>query len=363
MELEEKEHILYVTFNQDGTCFCVGTETGFMIYRSYPLKLKCKRDLGGGIGIIEMVGCSNIIALVGGGTNPKYDNNKVILWDDSRCSIMAEILGTFEIHNIRIKKTTIFIIGKTEINVFKFGNIYLKVDSINTCQNQKGIFGISLDPKINIICYPTDIGKITIKNYNIKNKNNNSYKTDEIKAHQSEIVSLVMNYDGSLLASASKQGTIIRIHQTKDNTLIQELRRGTKSSEIYSLIFDIKSQYLACSSNTGTIHIFIVKNEQNNIQNQKSIFGTITSFLGIQSEYLNSEWSFAQYRLEYKGKTVISFYNKDSIIVLTNDGKYYLGEFNIETGGECITAVQSDILDIDINDNKDKDKGEDKKDE
>ena len=344
MELEEHEHILYVAFNQDGSCFCVGTETGFMVYSSYPLKLKCKRDLDGGIGIIEMLYSSNVIALVGGGSNPKYDDNKVILWDDSQCNIMAEILVTFQVKNIKINKTKIFIIGETEISVFCFGHNYLKIDSINTCQNKNGIFGISLDPKTNIICYPTDIGKITIKNYDIKLKDN--YKTDEIKAHQSEIVSLVMNYDGSLLASASKQGTIIRIYQTSDCTLIQELRRGTKSSDIYSLVFNFNSQYLACSSNKGTIHIFNVKNEQNIVQNQKSIFGTITSFLGIQSEYLNSEWSFAQYHLDYKGKSVVSFYNKDSIIVLNTDGKYYLGEFDINNGGECSTAIESNFLEI-----------------
>ena len=344
MELEEDEHILYVTFNQDGSCFCVGTETGFMVYSSYPLKLKCKRDLDGGIGIIEMLYSSNVIALVGGGSNPKYDDNKVIIWDDSQCNIIVEILVTFQVKNIKINKTKIFIIGETEISVFSFGHNYLKIDSINTCQNKNGIFGISLDSKTNIICYPTDIGKITIKNYDIKLKDN--YKTDKIKAHQSEIVSLVMNYDGSLLASASKQGTIIRIYQTNDCTLIQELRRGTKSSDIYSLVFNFNSQYLACSSNKGTIHIFNVKNEQNIVQNQKSIFGTITSFLGIQSEYLNSEWSFAQYHLDYKGKSVVSFYNKDSIIVLNTNGKYYLGEFDINNGGECSTAIESNFLEI-----------------
>ena len=344
MELEEDEHILYVTFNQDGSCFCVGTETGFMVYSSYPLKLKCKRDLLGGIGIIEMLYSSNVIALVGGGSNPKYDDNKVIIWDDSQCNIIVEILVTFQVKNIKINKTKIFIIGETEISVFSFGHNYFKIDSINTCQNKNGIFGISLDSKTNIICYPTDIGKITIKNYDIKLKDN--YKTDKIKAHQSEIVSLVMNYDGSLLASASKQGTIIRIYQTNDCTLIQELRRGTKSSDIYSLVFNFNSQYLACSSNKGTIHIFNVKNEQNIVQNQKSIFGTITSFLGIQSEYLNSEWSFAQYHLDYKGKSVVSFYNKDSIIVLNTDGKYYLSEFDINNGGECSTAIESNFLEI-----------------
>ena len=347
MELEE--HILYLTFNQDGSCFCIGTETGFMIYNSFPLKLKCKREMGRGIGIIEMLNRSNIIALVGGGNIPKFDENKVIIWDDYQCKISAEISVTYTVHNVKLKRTKIFVIGEMVIDVFTLGNNYLKIDSIITCQNKNGIFGISLDPKINIICYPIDIGRISIKNYDIKI--NDNYKQNEIKAHQSEIVELVMNFDGTLVASASKQGTIIRIYQTKDNALIQELRRGSKSSEIYTLIFDYQSLYIACSSNTGTIHIFNIKNEQNVVQNQKSIFGTITSFFGIQSDYLNSEWSFAQYRLDYKGKSVISFLNEDSIIVLTTDGKYYIGEFNKNTGGECSTSLELDFLQFEIENN------------
>ena len=342
--MEIEEHVLYLTFNQDGSCFCIGTENGFFVYNTYPLKLSCKREMGGGIAIIEMLYRSNIIALVGGGNSPKFDENKVIIWDDSQCRISVEISLTYPVHNVKLKKNKIFIIGETEIDVFNFGNNFLKIDSINTCQNKNGIFGISLDSKSYIISYPIDIGKIAIKNYDIKS--NENYQIKEIKAHQSEIVALVLNNDGSLVASASKQGTIIRIYQTMDGVLIQELRRGSKSSEIYSLIFDSKSQYLACSSNKGTIHIFNVKNEQSVVQNQKSIFGTITSFFGIKSEYLNSEWSFAQYRLDYKGKNVISFFNEDSIIVLTSDGKYYLGEFNTNIGGEFTTSIEKDFIQI-----------------
>ena len=344
--MEFEEHILYIAFNQDGSCFCVGTENGFSIYTSNNLKLICKRDLNGGIGIVEMLNRCNIIALVGGGNNPKYDRNKLIIWDDSQCKALVEIVVIFNIENIKLKRTKIFIVGETEISVFTFGNNYQKIDSINTCQNKNGIFGISLDPQSNIICFPSlEIGKIRIKNYDIKK--NNDYKSAEIKVHQSEIVALVMNYDGSLVASASKQGTIIRIYETKECVLIQELRRGTKSSEIYSLSFDFKSQYLACSSNKGTIHIFNVKNEQNVVQNQKSIFGTITSFFGIQSEYLNSEWSFAQYRLDYKGKSIMSFCNdSNNIIVLTYDGKYYLGQYDHNSGGECSTCIKKDFLQI-----------------
>ena len=52
--------ILYLSFNQDASCFAVGTETGFKIYSSYPLNHCYERNLNGGIGII-MISLSILI--------------------------------------------------------------------------------------------------------------------------------------------------------------------------------------------------------------------------------------------------------------------------------------------------------------
>jgi hypothetical protein len=111
--MESDDQMLYVSFNQDSSCFAVGTEKGFRIYNSYPFKDNFERskfslilflDLEGGIGIIEMLHRCNILALVGGGKNPKYAPNKVILWDDHQAKVISELRFTSYVKNVKLKK-------------------------------------------------------------------------------------------------------------------------------------------------------------------------------------------------------------------------------------------------------------------
>lgn len=68
---------LSVAYNSDASCFSVALETGFRVYNAptcEPLKV---RDLGQGLGCVEMLGKTNYLALVGGGRTPKFAQNKV----------------------------------------------------------------------------------------------------------------------------------------------------------------------------------------------------------------------------------------------------------------------------------------------
>lgn len=70
---------LSVSFNQDASCFSVGRESGFSVFNSDPCHLRVSRELGTGIGIVQMTEKSNFIGIVGGGTESIFSQNKVNL--------------------------------------------------------------------------------------------------------------------------------------------------------------------------------------------------------------------------------------------------------------------------------------------
>ena len=111
---------------------------------------------------MEILGKSNILALVGGGENPAFPPNKVILWNDETCECIAEIevdsqtaiLGVklqldkfftplflhifFQFIKFKyFKKNRIYVIQEEQVLVFDTRNLNL----IQTIQTSKNING------------------------------------------------------------------------------------------------------------------------------------------------------------------------------------------------------------------------------
>ena len=343
---ENANSMLYVNFNQDGSCFAIGTQTGFMILNSIPFKNNFCRDMNGGIGIIEMLNRSNIVALIGGGKSPRYSSNKLVLWDDHKQKEISEMRFMSSVKNVKMKKDRIFAVTEDKIYVFNFNTLEL-FDTLETKNNTKGIISISIIG--NIIAYPDKdiIGSVKIKDYDKQ-----ADKT--INAHKGPINFLQLNKDGTILATASDKGTLIRLFDTSSGEQIQELRRGTENAEIYSISFDDTNRFLAVSSDRKTVHIFIInkedqseqnENEENTISNKKSMFGNFANFFGMGKKYFNSEWSFAQFKVN-SNKTICTFGKDNTIIVVSNDGKYYKASFDPKVGGECKKIDEQSIFKI-----------------
>lgn len=78
-----------------------------------------------------------------------------------------------------------------------------------------------------------------------------------ISAHQGAIACLALNRDGSLLATTSEQGTLVRLFSTENGEKLSEVRRGSDSATIKHLAFEWDTgAFLTCCSDKSTIHIF-----------------------------------------------------------------------------------------------------------
>lgn len=77
-----------------------------------------------------------------------------------------------------------------------------------------------------------------------------------VEAHRSPLSCLIFNNEGTIMATASDKGTIIRVFSVPDAHKLYQFRRGSMPSRIYSMAFNITSTLLCVSSATETIHIF-----------------------------------------------------------------------------------------------------------
>ena len=312
-----KNKILFISFNFNSEYFSVGLNDGFKIYKTHPFSLTVDRKLNGGIGIIEMLNESNIFCLVGGGSNPKYKLNKLLIWDDSKCKNIKEFRFNSFVKNCKIKLKKIFIVCEDSISIIEIENFDI-LETIQTIENPNGICSISKNPNEYLFAWPDFIkGRIEIKNYKYFIRESINKNKLIKKVHESCIEQIELNYNGDLIATASDKGTIIRVFNTQNLNLLNEFRRGNTDAKIYSICFDTNNKFLAVASDKQKIHIFSLEEEKKN----KGYFNAFSKVVGL-GEILNRSVCFLMDEDNVKKK--ISFFG-NSLISINYNGNFTLG--------------------------------------
>ena len=328
METKQSE-LLFAGFNQDNQCFSVGTNNGFRIYNTDKFSLKFERILDMEIAMVIMLYRTNILALVGSDNNMNNKRNKLIIWDDNQRKPLSEL-------------NKIFVVCRDKIYVFNLST-FKNMDTLETGDNSHGIVGVSFVQEQTILAYPDKIkGHVRIKNYE-------KSSTFSIKAHENNIAYISVSYDGNLIATASEQGTLIRIFGTETGDKLQEVRRGKDKADIKHICFSSDYRFLAASSSKGTIHIWSLaptlkklnKSVENEIENKKSGLKWLPGFLG--GDFFGSEWSFAKVRIT-DHRSICCFGSENSIIIVSTNGKYYKAEIDLEKGGDCKIIEEQQLL-------------------
>ncbi|GLJ45377.1 hypothetical protein SUGI_0955230 [Cryptomeria japonica] len=359
--------VLFVGFNQDYGCVACGTDGGFRVYSCEPFKETFRREFsnGGGIGIVEMLFRCNILAIVGGGSFPRYPSNKVMIWDDHQGRCIGELSFRAQVRAVRLRRDKIAVALEHKIYVYNLADLTL-VLQIDTMPNAKGLLAISTSsPNTVLACPGLHRGQVRLEHLPLGVR-----KALFISAHDSHLACLALSPDGLRLATSSNKGTLVRIFNTLDGTRLQELRRGADRAQIYSLAFSSNAQWLALSSDKGTVHVFGLRAfmpQDNNVdvaslasnQSPKDDVGdgnnsgvsdadsaailasnpssSLSFMKGVLPSYFSSEWSFAQFHLPEEMQAIVAFgAQRNTVLIVGTDGSFYKCGFDPMHGGEMI---------------------------
>jgi WD40 repeat protein len=321
--------ILYLSFNQDLSRLSCGTDIGFMVYDTNPMKIQFQKNFNAGIGIVEAMYKSNILALVGGGKTPFHPPNKCILWDDKESTIVSELEYRECVRGVKMTKDALVVATDDIIRVYDIKNELNMLHKIKCGLNYGGLMELSISSDKPLLISPLkDVGKVALINYTNPQKK----ELGQIQCCKHPIRAIRLNNDGTKFAVVSEFGTIIRIFDVETQKQINpELRRGTEKADIQTVYFSDDSKFLLVACDKGTIHIYSLTDEYNNTKSSLNMIS------GVLPTYFSSVWSMNKIVVPHNKYVAGIVKRKNTgedlydISVFMSDGNYHHYEFAPET--------------------------------
>ena len=326
--MNSNNDVMSLSLNQERSCFACGTENGFLCYNVEPLSQLLRQDIPdcGGIGKVYMLNRTNIVAFVGNGKHLKYPKSRLVIWDASLKTAVLDFSFSAPVLNVKLRKDLLVVVLLSKLYAYSFPNDQKLLFSCTTRDNVQGICEIASSLDIQWCAFPgPKAGSIQLVNLNVRQLGVSSSPCI-INAHQHEIACVALNQSGTLVATASKKGTLIRVYEIKSKRQTIELRRGADPAALYCINFSADSAYLCASSDKGTVHIFALKDPSKNKRSS-------LSKVGLFGTYVESQWGLANFSVQAECPCLCVFGPGLSVIAICYDGSFHKYVFTKD--GNC----------------------------
>ncbi|KAN0059720.1 autophagy protein [Thecaphora frezii] len=269
-------NLLSVNFNQDHSCVAVGTRRGYSITNCEPFG-RVYSNPSGPTSLVEMLFCTSLVALVAtSDSDPKSNASprRLQIVNTKRQSVICELLFPTAILGVKLNRRRLVVVLEQEIYIYDISNMKL-LHTIETSPNPMAICALSPSSENCYLAYPSPVPSPTSPFANSTGNSSSSSNasssspgdvlifdllslsvTNIIQAHKSPIAALALNSTGTMLATASDKGTVIRVFSVPSAQKLYQFRRGSYPARIYSINFNAVSTLLCVSSDTETVHIF-----------------------------------------------------------------------------------------------------------
>nr|XP_026689712.1 WD repeat domain phosphoinositide-interacting protein 4 [Ciona intestinalis] len=334
--------VRHLHFNQDKSCFTCSMDDGFRVYNVEPLAEKCRIDADkvGSCSQAVMFYRSNLVAVVGGGLRPKFPQNVVRIWDDKFKKFVIEYCFNSNVLNVHLFRDKLIVALSRMVYVFSFPNKSEKLAEIETRPNPLGLCQVSPASDKQLMAIPGHkVGGLQLIDVTTVDKTGSSCPIT-INAHQTDVACIALNHQGTIVATASEKGTLIRLFDTMSRQKLVELRRGSDQAVLHCINFSKDSSYLCASSDKGTVHIFALKDTALNRRSAFAKAGKVGPF----QQYTNSQWSFSNFTVPAECACMCAFGRGNSVIAICIDGTYHKYVFTAD--GTCSRQAYDVYLEI-----------------
>jgi len=293
-------------------------------------------EFGKGIGIVEILRSSNIVALVGGGPNPAFPPTNLVLWDDAQPSNnrVAEIQCSSPICGVKIQLDKIVLSLSSHIFIYDTRNMSL-IEKYETFPNPRGTCALSgtLRQTLTITTPEDRKGYVRMQKFNPP-------CSVTFKAHEGSLRCMCLSRDGRYLATTSDNGTLIRIFDSSPSSVggkqLFEFRRGSDPAEIFSMSFSPEAKFLVVNSDKYEAHIFSIARPELNETSKLNGWGF--------GAYMSSIWSATRISLPEVFSRV-AFVSEREIVAVCHDRSYFKYEL-MEADGH-LTAARRGYIQLD----------------
>jgi len=240
----------FITFNQDTTCVAVGSPTGYSLYslNSTDVLDPVYKSNEADVYIAERLFSSSLVAVVAD-TSPRT----LRIEHFKKGTEICRYSYSDRIRAVRMNRARLVVCLEESLYIHNIRDMKVIHTIRDTPPNPSGLIALSTDSTLSYLAYPGHSHTGELQIFDCINLASRVI----IPAHEGQLAALQFSPSGQRIATASEKGTVIRVFSCHDGAKLYELRRGLKrTASIYSLSFSPCGAFLACSSNTETVHVF-----------------------------------------------------------------------------------------------------------
>lgn len=296
---------IVIRFNQNGSSLSVAAQDGFRVFdlsSAGELVMTYDFNFLPPISHIQRLYSTNLTAFV-----TATDPETLKIFNLRRHEVVCEHRYTKPINWLALNRLRVLVASDEKVFIHKLKNM----DTVHTISevkhNPRHLFTTATASNKSFLAFPCDSEAGLVSLYDL-----DSFKEKlQIPAHNTVLGCLSLNDQATHLATSSLKGTVIRVFDTSSGDKLHELRRGLKTANLYSLSFTCNGEYLCCTSDSETIHVFKVLTTDQRLkvleeQGWVSSVGTLalqaTGLFSSQAErYMQEERSVCTFLNPYHG--------------------------------------------------------------